>query len=298
MKKTLFLSVILLFTFAGCKLDDSVISPTSPNGKALLKFDPSTIHEGITLITAVLTRQGFNTVSGNLNILNDSTAEISFQNLAVGMWHLLVQAKDSVGMVRFSGEADVNILENQLTQVNLTLVPTGTGTGSIHIVVNWGTQLSQWFQQNSGTTLQLRDVFFINENIGWIVGAQGKVIKTTNGGNNWQNVSLNTSTSLSSIWFVSSEIGFIVGGNGTVYKTTDGGLNWSSSTLEFGVNLYEVQFYNNESGFITGEGGIVYKTTNLGSSWITQYTSTYASLYALKVLSSQTIFYSWTIWNN
>lgn len=149
MKKTLFLFVILLFTFAGCKLDDSVISPTSPNGKALLKFEPSTIPEGITLITAVLTRQGFNTVSGNLNILNDSTAEISFQNLTVGMWHLLVQAKDSIGMVRFSGEADVNILENQLTQVNLTLVPTGTGIGSIHIVVNWGVPASgNWIDFN------------------------------------------------------------------------------------------------------------------------------------------------------
>lgn len=153
MKKTLFLSVILLFIFAGCKLDDSVISPTSSNGKALLKFEPSSIPEGITLITAVLTRQGFNTVTGNLNILNDSTAEITFQNLAVGMWHLLVQAKDSLNAVRFSGEADVNILENQVTQVNLTLVPTGTGTGGIHIVVHWGTQPAQWVDNPNNPVL-------------------------------------------------------------------------------------------------------------------------------------------------
>ena len=43
-----------------------------------------------------------------------------------------------IKLVRFAGETDVNILENQVTQVNLTLIPTGTGTGGIHIVVNWG----------------------------------------------------------------------------------------------------------------------------------------------------------------
>ena len=54
------------------------------------------------------------------------------------MWHLFVQAKDSLNVVRFAGETDVNILENQVTQVNLTLIPTGTGTSGIRIVVNWG----------------------------------------------------------------------------------------------------------------------------------------------------------------
>ena len=42
-----------------------------------------------------------------------------------------------------------------MTQINLTLIPSGTGTGGIHIIVNWGTHLSQWFQQNRGTTLSL-----------------------------------------------------------------------------------------------------------------------------------------------
>ena len=135
-----FLVLSFSLLLVGCKLEDSIISPSkAQSGKVLLKFDPTSIPLGINIVTATLTRQGFNPIVENLIIQNDSTAEISFQNLAVGTWHLLVQAKDSQQAVRYSGETDVNVLENQVTQVYLTLMPTGTGVGSIHIVVNWGT---------------------------------------------------------------------------------------------------------------------------------------------------------------
>ena len=75
---------------------DNITNALKTGGQVLLKFDPSSIPSGITQITASLSRPGFNPISGNLNILTDSTAEISFQNIAVGMWHLFVQAKDSL----------------------------------------------------------------------------------------------------------------------------------------------------------------------------------------------------------
>lgn len=151
MKNLLFLSALFLLVVYGCKLDDSLISPSSSkqSGQILLKFDKTSIPSGITQVTAILSRSGFNNITGNLNILSDSTAEISFQNLTVGIWHLLVQAKDSLNVVRFVGETDINILENQITQVNLTLVPATTGAGGIHIVVNWGgVPESSWIDFN------------------------------------------------------------------------------------------------------------------------------------------------------
>jgi hypothetical protein len=142
MMKQLFFILSVCLLFAGCKLEDSIISPNNQNkvGEVLMKFESSTIPSGIITVSARLTRQGFNTISGDLNILSDSTADISFPNIAAGIWHLLVQAKDSVNVVRYSGETNVNVLENSITQVFLTLVPTGTGTGGIRIVVNWGNQ--------------------------------------------------------------------------------------------------------------------------------------------------------------
>jgi hypothetical protein len=152
MKQVYFILLIFLLV-AGCKLEDSIVSQNIQNkvGEVLMKFGSSTIPSGIITVSAHLTRQGFNTISGDLNILSGSEAEISFQNIAAGIWHLLVQAKDSVNVVRYFGETDVNVVENSITQFFLTLIPTGTGTGGIQIIVNWGNSMqSPWtdYQDN------------------------------------------------------------------------------------------------------------------------------------------------------
>ena len=36
---------------------------------------------------------------------------------------------------------------------------------------------------------ELTDVFFLNQNLGWAVGAQGVVLRTTNGGKDWREIS-------------------------------------------------------------------------------------------------------------
>ena len=154
--KQLFFIVFVCFLFAGCKLEDTVVSPNNQNktGEMLLKFESSTVPSGIVTVTATLTRQGFNPISGNLNIQNDSTAQITFQSIAAGLWHLSVQAKDSSNIVKYSGEADVNVIENSVTQVNLTLIPTGIGIGGIHIIVNWGGPVqNQWSDNQTNPIL-------------------------------------------------------------------------------------------------------------------------------------------------
>ena len=68
MKNLLFVSTLFLFFVAGCKLEDSIVSPTTSKqaGQVLLKFNPTSIPSGITEITASLSRPGFTPISGNL----------------------------------------------------------------------------------------------------------------------------------------------------------------------------------------------------------------------------------------
>lgn len=48
------------------------------------------------------------------------------------------------------------------------------------------TALSQdWTVQESGTTVRLNGVFFIDENNGWIVGDSSLILHTFNGGEEW-----------------------------------------------------------------------------------------------------------------
>lgn len=143
MKNSL-LILSLVIALSGCKLDDSVLSPDTQNknGNLLLKFDSSSIPSGITDVVAILTRQGFEPISAKMNVNDNSTAEISFYNLTVGIWHLLVEAKDEWNVVKYAGETDVNVIENTITDVYLTLFPTNNGTGIIRIFVNWESNYS------------------------------------------------------------------------------------------------------------------------------------------------------------
>ncbi len=145
-KRLLFLLVFAVIYF-GCSNDNQVTSPNpSTTGQVLLKIDRSNTPEGIVLVTATLSRENFPLITASLNLLSDTTADLSLSSIPVGEWLLTVEAKDSVDEVKYRGEANVTIMESMITQVSLTLSPTSTGTGlgSIYIFVNWGDISTLW----------------------------------------------------------------------------------------------------------------------------------------------------------
>ena len=44
---------------------------------------------------------------------------------------------------------------------------------------------AQWYEQNSGVTVDLNAVRSLDVNNGFAVGDSGTILKTSNGGNNW-----------------------------------------------------------------------------------------------------------------
>lgn len=136
--KELFFGFIVLLIFSGCKNEIIPPSSTDQDGQIILKIDRQNAPQNIVTVTAYLTRPNFNTITGTLNLLTDTTAELSLQNIPSGQWHLKVDASDSLGVVKYSGETDVNIIENQTIQVTLTLIPVAGGVGNIYLYVTWG----------------------------------------------------------------------------------------------------------------------------------------------------------------
>jgi photosystem II stability/assembly factor-like uncharacterized protein len=47
---------------------------------------------------------------------------------------------------------------------------------------------AQWVEQTSGVTGALYSVSAVDDNVCWIGGAAGVVLRTVNGGTNWANV--------------------------------------------------------------------------------------------------------------
>lgn len=143
------------------------------------------------------------------------------------------------------------------------------------------TSLSQpqyWNEQVSGVTVQLTSVS-PNQNDVWICGYSGTVLRTTNGGTNWLNVSgggIPNTVSLINIWGIDASTALVAGYLGTntwVWRTSNAGLNWVQVFTQPNGFINGMVFRRSlpNHGFMQGDpvGGrwSLWKTTNGGINW-------------------------------
>ena len=163
------------------------------------------------------------------------------------------------------------------------------------IIINTSNGGDDWIEQISGSCGQFRsmsDIKFIDENMGWAVGNEDMLLKTTDGGNNWnpQSTGLNTYPmyELKSISFVDSLNGWIVGNNvalgpadtGIILYTTNGGETWEQQFLDT-IPLSDVCFVDELNGWAVGLDGAILHTNDSGDSWDLQESGTLVNLHSV-----------------
>ena len=93
-----------------------------------------------------------------------------------------------------------------------------------------------------------------------MVGREGKIIKTMNGGSTWTIQSGGTNENLWSVCFPDANNGYAVGNNGTILKTNNGGTGLSDLSSKLGtLNVYP----NPSSNFVTIETSSVLTPSRL-----------------------------------
>jgi len=126
----------------------------------------------------------------------------------------------------------------------------------------------EWVLKYSNPSYNLTDVCFIDDKIGFTVGALGVILRTTTSGEQWDIIdSVETpSPSLRKIDFFNSNIGLIVGNNGIIRRTSDGGNTWITTYLAPQNSINDICIINEQECFII-MGSSIYKTTNAGVDW-------------------------------
>lgn len=164
------------------------------------------------------------------------------------------------------------------------------------IVGDGGTILSSsnagvsWTFQNSGTKNALKRVMFLNRDIGFAMGYNHFLLRTSDGGSSWNLDSVSVSFPIqygtvpfNEFCFISPTKGWIVSGYysfgnidsppssaGALLRTTDAGLTWS--IVDSGRTAYSAIFFlDSLNGWIaTGNvdtGSVVLRTSDGGLSW-------------------------------
>jgi len=110
-----------------------------------------------------------------------------------------------------------------------------------------------------------RGIYFLNEKQGFIVNEKG-LLKTTDGGENWQKVM--ALTSANRIKFKNS-IGYIIGNFGTIYKSTHEGSGWNKLTTPFTDYLNSISLITEDTLRITGRYNL-FLSDDGGRTWETR----------------------------
>lgn len=103
---------------------------------------------------------------------------------------------------------------------------------------------------------KLNSVFFINRNIGWTVGANGKIYSTNNGGKLWRGQNSGVAQNLFDVFFMNTAEGWAVGDEGTILHTTTAGNIWEEVSSNTKHKLERV-FFNGKKVWVVGFGGTI-----------------------------------------
>jgi photosystem II stability/assembly factor-like uncharacterized protein len=117
------------------------------------------------------------------------------------------------------------------------------------------------------TNSTLYSTSFTSKDTGFIVGENGTILKTNDGGSHWTNQYSGGSLTLRSVSFPDRDTGYAADVHGTIIKTTNGGKNWTIIYATASNPLNSIYFPNPDTGFAVGLHGRILKTTNGGSIW-------------------------------
>lgn len=180
--KTLCTTLLALLFINGCSdapPDTSIVD----SGAVAFTIDKTSAPTAVQTVTATLSRSGHSSITKSINIVSDTSTTIFFQEVAVGTWHVRVDATDALGVLLYTGEADVPVQENSMAVVNLVLTPVSSGIGSVKINVMWGEPAAAFPKSYGGSGRDLAMCLTESGDGGYLIG--GLSYSAGSGGDAW-----------------------------------------------------------------------------------------------------------------
>jgi len=133
-------------------------------------------------------------------------------------------------------------------------------------------QEQEWERIPSPVKTTLTKLSFVNSLTGWASGDQGTIIKTSDGGKNWQIQNTGITYFITGLCFVDENYGWAVTVkdvfpfNSLILKTTSGGEEWIVEDFQdSSAFMRTIFFFDSLHGFIGGS--YIAETTDGGNTW-------------------------------
>ncbi len=136
--------------------------------------------------------------------------------------------------------------------------------------LDWGVQ------SLPGAIGPLEAVTFADADHGWLVGWDGVILATRDGGRSWQRQESGTDWDLMQVSFVDSHHGWVLGQddegeNTLVLATTDGGATWETRWHDTDHDGIDMVFVDRRHGWMVAWDDVILASDDGGHSWVEQY---------------------------
>ena len=151
-----------------------------------------------------------------------------------------------------------------------------------------------WTRQDIGTTESINEIYFRNDDNGYLVAGK-KMFVTRDGGRNWRETQIyrtgefgRNSPDFLSIRFADKKRGIVIGSvlnsqgfvvDSLVMRTEDGGETWRRIIVPSKKELYHLDFVGDSRCWIVGDSGLILYSNNGGATFITQRSGVTLDLY-------------------
>ncbi|GAB5526726.1 MAG: oxidoreductase [Roseivirga sp.] len=134
-----------------------------------------------------------------------------------------------------------------------------------------------WEAGDSGTTAGFRGLSAVSENIAWASGSSGTVVRTVDGGQTWENVSVPETDTIQfrdiEAFDENTAIVLSAGLPAVIYKTTDGGQSWDQKYFSMAEGTFydAMDFWDDQTGIAFGDAIdgrlLILRTFDGGENW-------------------------------
>ena len=151
------------------------------------------------------------------------------------------------------------------------------------------TEQTDWQLSVINSDKNLNSIAFIDNFTGFVVGSNGLILKTTDGGQNWNEINTNYTKDLFSVCLANGRI-FCAGENGTLLKSGFNSQTWESINTGINENFFNLKFIDDNTGFITGSNGVILNTVDGGLTWHKTTTGEKENLFSIDFADGRTGF--------
>ena len=147
----------------------------------------------------------------------------------------------------------------------------------LYIIIMFGPTISigqtqPWVKIQTPVNITLRQLLFVDSLTGWAAGEAGTIIRTTDGGNNWEIQNSTVQTFISDIFFLDKNLGWATTTQdffpfrSVILKTVNGGEDWIAETYpDSSKFIRTIFFFDSLIGFVGGS--YIAHTSDGGTTW-------------------------------